>query len=281
MKRMTGDLQSKADKYNKGGEGVTYKLLIFTCYGGCATGVAASKACIRIWEENPDDVKIGCLPAVIVPWKFNEIMKKSAKRILIDACGIQCGKKLFKKEGMSVDRYIELTSTLGLRKAKKLPSEDLEKGIYKFVQKEVNTLLGKNLLQEEKTGKELLIAFGTDDGENLNNDHVGMAKYFYVYKFINNKEVLIEKRKNVAFKGNESIKHGDPKKAKATYSVLEGIDVLVGKKFGPNITRLLRKFVCVVARTQSFSNAIEAVYSNMGRIVEEKNKEGDRKHIVL
>jgi len=71
-----------------------YKLLIFNCYGGCATGVAASRACIRIWEENPDDVKIGCLPAVIVPWKLSEIMKKSEKRILIDACGVQCGAKL-------------------------------------------------------------------------------------------------------------------------------------------------------------------------------------------
>ena len=130
-------------------------------------------------------------------------------------------------------------------------------------------------------GDELLIAFGTDDGENLNNDHVGMAKYFYVYKFLNDKEVLIEKRKNVEFEGDESIKHGDPKKAKATSSVLEGIDVLVGKKFGPNITRLLKKFVCVIVRTESLSNAIEAVYCNMGRIVEEKNKEGDRKYIVL
>jgi len=59
-----------------------YKLLLFTCYGGCATGVAASKVCIRIWEENPDDVKIGCLPAVIIPWKFREIIKNSGKRIL-------------------------------------------------------------------------------------------------------------------------------------------------------------------------------------------------------
>ena len=57
-KRMMAGLQSKANKYNKGGETVSYKLLIFTCYGGCATGVAASKACIRIWEENPNDVKI-------------------------------------------------------------------------------------------------------------------------------------------------------------------------------------------------------------------------------
>jgi len=129
--------------------------------------------------------------------------------------------------------------------------------------------------------KELLIALGTDDGENLNNDHVGMAKYFYVYKFFNGKEVLIEKRKNVEFKGDESIKHGDQEKAKVTSSVLEGIDVLVGKKFGPNITRLLKKFVCVVVRTETLSNAIEAVYCNMDRIVEEKNKGRDRKHVVL
>ena len=129
--------------------------------------------------------------------------------------------------------------------------------------------------------KELLIALGTDDGENLNNDHVGMAKYFYVYKFFNGKEVLIEKRKNVEFKGDESIKHGDQEKAKVTSSVLEGIDVLVGKKFGPNITRLLKKFVCVVVRTETLSNAIEAVYCNMDRIVQEKNKGRDRKHVVL
>jgi len=115
--------------------------LIFTCYGGCATGVAASKACIRIWEENPDDVKIGCLPAVIVPWKFKEIVKNSQKRILIDACAVRCGKKLFEREGMSVDSYLELTSTLGIRKEKKIPVKDLEKRVYETIQKEVNVLL--------------------------------------------------------------------------------------------------------------------------------------------
>jgi len=120
-----------------------YKLLIFTCYGGCATGVAASKACIRIWEENPNDVKIGCLPAVIVPWKFKEIVKNSQKRILIDACAVRCGKKLFEREGMSVDSYIELTSTLGIKKEKKIPVKDLEKRVYRVIQKEVNVLLNK------------------------------------------------------------------------------------------------------------------------------------------
>ena len=128
---------------------MSYKLLIFTCYGGCATGVAASKACIRLWEENPGDVKIGCLPAVIVPWKLNEIMKKSEKRILIDACGVQCGAKLIEREGLPVDRYIELTSELGIRKVKKLPSKDLEEEVYQVIQREVDALLGKKFLQEE------------------------------------------------------------------------------------------------------------------------------------
>ena len=125
-----------------------------------------------------------------------------------------------------------------------------------------------------------LIAFGTDDGKNLNNDHVGMAKYFYIYEFSNRKEELIERRKNVQFKGDESV-HGDPEKAKATSSVLEGVDVIVGRKFGPNLPRLLRKFVCVVVRANTLTGAIQAVHNNIDRIAEERNKEGDRKHIVL
>ncbi|MCF8128388.1 MAG: putative zinc-binding protein [Deltaproteobacteria bacterium] len=118
-----------------------YKLLMFTCYGGCATGVSASKACIRLWEEYPDEIKIGCLAAVAIPWKFKEIVKNSEKRILFDACPVKCGKRIFEKEGMTMDRYIELTSTLDVKKAKKLPSGELEEEVYLFVKKEVDTLL--------------------------------------------------------------------------------------------------------------------------------------------
>lgn len=128
---------------------------------------------------------------------------------------------------------------------------------------------------------ELQVAFGTDDGKNLNNDHVGMAKYFHVYAFSHGQEELIERRKNVEFTGDESIKHGDPAKAKATSFALEGVDVLVGKKFGPNISRLLKKFVCIVVRTNSLANAIKVVHNNMDRIIEQKNSGEDRKHIVL
>ena len=73
----------------------------------------------------------------------------------------------------------------------------------------------------------------------------------------------------------------DKEKAKSTSSVLEGANVLVGRKFGPNLLRLVRKFVCVLVRTNTITSAIEAVHNNMDRIAEEKNKEEDRKHIVL
>jgi len=126
-----------------------------------------------------------------------------------------------------------------------------------------------------------LIAFGTDDGKNLNNDHVGMAQYYYIYEFSNGKEELVEKRENVRFTGDETMRHGDPEKAKATSSVLEGVDVLVGRKFGPNLPRLLGKFVCILVRTSNIATAIEAVHNNMDRIAEERNKEEGRKHIVL
>ena len=142
-------------------------------------------------------------------------------------------------------------------------------------------LLGKSLSEEERAETELLVAFGTDDGKNFNNDHVGMAKYFYVYRFSGGREQPIERRENVKFKGDESMKHGDPGKAKATSSVLENVDVLVGRKFGPNILRLLKKFVCVVVRTDTIANGIEAVHNNMDLVVEQKDKGEGRKHIVL
>jgi predicted Fe-Mo cluster-binding NifX family protein len=126
-----------------------------------------------------------------------------------------------------------------------------------------------------------LIAFGTDDGEHLNNDHVGMAKYFHVYDFADAEHKLVERRTNTSFTGDESIKHGDPEKARATSSILHNVDVLVGKKFGPNLPRLLRRFACVLVRTDSLAVAVDTVRRNMERIAEEAQKGEDRKHIVL
>ena len=142
-------------------------------------------------------------------------------------------------------------------------------------------MLAKFHREREKMSNDFLIAFGTDDGERLNNDHVGMARDFYIYRFSEGREELVEERPNSKFGGDESMKHGDPEKARATSSALMGVDVLVGKKFGPNITRLLKKFVCVVVKTDSLGTAIRTVHDNMDTIVDEKGKGEDRKTIVL
>jgi len=118
----------------------------------------------------------------------------------------------------------------------------------------------------------LLIAFSTDDGENFNDDHFGMANYFHVYKFSDGKEEFVEARKNVQYKEDETLKHGDPGKAKATSSALGNVDVIIGRKMGPNIVRLLKKYVCIVAKTNTIADAIQLVHRNMEKIIEEKNK---------
>jgi len=128
----------------------------------------------------------------------------------------------------------------------------------------------------------LLIAFGTDDGKKLKADgHFGMSKYFYIYEFYNGKEFFVERRENVEFKGDESMKHGDPAKARATASVLENINVVVGTSFGPNITRLLKKYVCIVVRVNGIKESIKIIHANIDKVIEQKNKGENRKHIVL
>jgi len=117
---------------------------IYTCFGGCDTGIAAAKACIRVWEEFKDKVKIACLPAVAVPIpKITETQRKAEKRILIDACAARCGAKILEKEGMPVDRHIELTSELGIEKRKSPSSKDLEEKVYMLIRDELYDLLEK------------------------------------------------------------------------------------------------------------------------------------------
>ena len=128
---------------------------------------------------------------------------------------------------------------------------------------------------------ELLIAFTTDDGENMIKDHAGQAKYFDVYRFSDEKAEFLERRDNSKYKGAETMKHGDPKKAQATLKALNGVHVLVAKMYGPNLPRLLKRLLCVVVRTQKISDAVKVVKNNVGTVLEAHQKGEARKHLVL
>ena len=129
--------------------------------------------------------------------------------------------------------------------------------------------------------EELLFAIGTDDEKTIkSDDHMGMSKYFQVWKYSNGNLVFKEKRENAKYKENKERIHGDPGKAKATSSVLSDIDILIGKMFGPNISRLSNKFVCAVVREPMIEKAVEIIKENINEIIEEKNKK-ERKGIIL
>ena len=128
---------------------------------------------------------------------------------------------------------------------------------------------------------ELTYAFATDDGKTLKkNDHFGNAGYYAVYRISSERDKFIEQRDNIIVKENDD-KHGDPSKARAVSSVLKGLDVLVSRMFGPNIKRMMKKFVCIIIRTDSIEEAIKAVKLNMNKITEEYRKKDDREVLIL
>ncbi len=128
---------------------------------------------------------------------------------------------------------------------------------------------------------ELVVAFSTNDGEQLIDEHAGMARYFKVYRLREQQAELVELRENSKYKGDENLKHGDPKKAKASLSALSDVNVWVNKRFGPNLPRLLQKLLCVVVRTDSICGAIELIEQNWDAVATEYAKGKDRKHLVL
>lgn len=128
----------------------------------------------------------------------------------------------------------------------------------------------------------LLVAIGTDDEKTIKADnHVGMSKYFQVWVYENGEATYRELRENVKYREDNSKTHGDPGKARATASALENIDVLIGEKFGPNISRLKNKFVCAVVRGgRTIAQAIDMLKENVNEILEEKCSK-QKKGIVL
>jgi predicted Fe-Mo cluster-binding NifX family protein len=128
---------------------------------------------------------------------------------------------------------------------------------------------------------ELLIAFAMDNGKTFNDDHFGMAKYYHICRSFDDGEELVEQRENVEFQEHESQNHGDPAKAQATSSVLKGVDVLVNKECGPNITRMVPKFACVVVRTNAISDAIAIVEKERDEVIKEKNKTKERRNLTF
>ncbi len=158
---------------------------------------------------------------------------------------------------------------------------EVEKGFAEIVTESVDcirkaiTACPQNAIKEIKD--KLIFAIGTDDHKTIkSNDHVGQSLYFQIFEYSEGKMALKETRENPKFKEDETRVHGDPGKAKATASVLNGVDVLIGKIMGPNIVRLKNQFVCAIIREKEITAAMDIIKANICAIVHEKNKQNSK-----
>ena len=129
---------------------------------------------------------------------------------------------------------------------------------------------------------ELTVAFSTNDGEHLiTGDHAGQAKFFDVYRYSGDEVEFVERRENSKDTGDESMRHGDPEKAKKSLSALDGVDAWANPRFGPNLPRLLKKLVCVVVRVETIDEGAELVRQHIDQVVEQHEAGEARTHVVL
>ena len=130
---------------------------------------------------------------------------------------------------------------------------------------------------------DLTFAFAVEEKDKLQKgDHFGNAKYYSIYRMSPKEESFLGQRKNgnVEEDDDEDI-HGDAGKAKSIASILEDADVLVARQFGPNIKRMIKKFVCVIARVDSVEEAKVLIKDNWGKIEQEYKNGQERKPLVL
>jgi len=124
-------------------------------------------------------------------------------------------------------------------------------------------------------------AIGTNDGTLLNSDHVGNAGQYHIYRVTAEEAVFEEVRQNAAIEEDESLAHGDPQKAAAMGSLLKDLDGIAGKRFGPNVKRMLRRFVCVRTRVATVTEAVALLVSHADALSQAQAAGQQRNLVVL
>jgi len=124
---------------------------------------------------------------------------------------------------------------------------------------------------------EIKIACATDDGIHFSEEHFGSAKLYLIYSFDLNSGTfsLLEKRENTS---PEERMHGDAQKAQGVAEILQGVQVLINRAFGPNITRMRKKFIPVISKQKDIQQALEQLSAHTEEL--KANLEKEPKDIV-
>ena len=118
---------------------------LFTCFGGAAYGMAAAKACMRLWEEYPSDIKIICLSSVAAD--VREIIEAYKTRydtiVVLDGCETQCASKIIRESVLEPKKEIIITKLVGKKKKAGLPTPSDEEETYNHIRSELIEFLPK------------------------------------------------------------------------------------------------------------------------------------------
>ncbi len=133
------------------------------------------------------------------------------------------------------------------------------------------------------TSKQIRVAVSLKKEGNsyvLHDDHFGEGDIFRIYSWDLDRDELklIEERENTS---SEERFHGDPQKAQGISQILDDVQVLVGKAFGPNITRMRKRYVPVVTRLNDLEETLERLKGLKERVLENLSKDGDKEILFI
>lgn len=115
---------------------------LFTCFGGAAYSIALAKACIRLWQEYPDDVKIVCLASVgagveKIIEAYKPTYGKYDKLVVLDGCETKCASHIIKNSVLDAEKVIVITDLLGKKKKAGLPTLSEEEEVYDAIKRQL------------------------------------------------------------------------------------------------------------------------------------------------
>ncbi|HPJ40324.1 MAG TPA: NifB/NifX family molybdenum-iron cluster-binding protein, partial [Spirochaetota bacterium] len=112
----------------------------------------------------------------------------------------------------------------------------------------------------------------------------GDAKSYKIFDVNTEGETYLETMENITVSCIEHDDvHGDPVKAKHVMMLLKekGVQVLVNRKFGPNIQRIKIRFLPVITRKTNIEDGLLQVKENLLSLEDEYRRGVDRSHVVF
>ena len=127
----------------------------------------------------------------------------------------------------------------------------------------------------------IITAFATDDGLSFMERHFGDANQYDIHEINPSETKFIRAINNIINEDEEA--QPDLNKAKGIADLLkkEKVQVLVSKKFGANIERMKKKFVCILMNDKEISESIKTIQQNFNIIIDEWEKGDSRNFINL